>query len=252
MPRLVKSSEDTDAYGHELWDYFEKGEGFEIIERKDGYLDPSEVAPKLYFAPFEDWPVVEKKAIRYVRGRVLDVGCGAGRVGIYLQEKRNLEVTGIDISPLAVKVCKLRGLKKAMLLSFERIDFGRGSFDTVMMFGNNFGLFGSRVKAKRMLRRLSRMTSDEAVMICESLDPYKTDNPHHIRYQQQNRRRGRMSGQVRIRARYLRYIGRWFDYLLVSAREMGDIAVGTGWRLSRVIRSPEGPLYVGILNKDWG
>jgi len=78
-----------------------------------------------------------------VKGRVLDVGCGAGRVGIYLQRYRNLDVTGIDISPLAVRVSRLRGLRKVRLLALEDIDFPRGSFDSVVMFGNNFGLFGS-------------------------------------------------------------------------------------------------------------
>jgi 2-polyprenyl-3-methyl-5-hydroxy-6-metoxy-1,4-benzoquinol methylase len=53
----------------------------------------------------------EKKAIDYAKGRVLDVGCGAGRHILYLQ-KKGLKVLGIDQSPLAVNMCKLRGAKK--------------------------------------------------------------------------------------------------------------------------------------------
>jgi hypothetical protein len=146
-------------------------------------------------------------------------------------------------------VSRLRGLRKARVLAFEDIDFAKGYFDSVVMFGNNFGLFGSMSKAKRLLKRLFVMTSADAVIICESLDPHRTDNPHHLRYQEENRRKGRMPGQVRLRARYLGYVGRWFDYLLVSPQEMRDVVSGTGWELSRVIKTSGSPLYIGILRK---
>jgi len=241
----------TDAFGHEVWDYFTKRQGWEVIERDDGYIDPypSNVAPRLYFAPFKDWPEVERKGIRFAKGRVLDVGCGAGRVAIYLQRYKGLDVLGIDNSPLAIRVSRARGLRKTRLIAFEDIDFGPGSFDSIVMFGNNFGLFGSRSRAKRLLRKLFTMTSPGAVLICDSADPYKTSNPDHLRYHKRNRARGRMPGQVRIRVRYLSYAGRWFDYLLVSPDEMKEIVLGTGWRIDRFIRSRKGPLYIGILRR---
>ena len=35
----------------------------------------------------QNWHLTEKKAIKYARGRVLDIGCGAGRHALYLQDK---------------------------------------------------------------------------------------------------------------------------------------------------------------------
>lgn len=242
--------ETTDAFGHEMWDYFKKRQGYEVIERDDGYIDPSDVAPRLYFAPLKDWPRAEREGVVYAKGRVLDVGCGAGRVAIYLQRYRRLDVTGIDNSPLAVRVSKARGLKKARLMDFENIDFEHGSFDSIVMFGNNFGLFGSKTKARRLLKKLFTMTSPGAVAICESADPYKTSNPDHLRYHRLNRARGRMPGQVRIRVRYRNYVGKWFDYLLVSPDEMKEIVTGTGWSVSRFIKSNKSPLYIGILRRN--
>lgn len=242
--------ETTDAFGHEMWDYFKKRQGYEVIERDDGYIDPSDVAPRLYFAPLKDWPRAEREGVVYAKGRVLDVGCGAGRVAIYLQRYRRLDVTGIDNSPLAVRVSKARGLKKARLMDFENIDFEHGSFDSIVMFGNNFGLFGSKSKARRILKKLFTMTSPGAVAICESADPYKTSNPDHLRYHRLNRARGRMPGQLRIRVRYRNYVGKWFDYLLVSPDEMKEIVTGTGWSVSRFIKSNKRPLYIGILRRN--
>jgi SAM-dependent methyltransferase len=243
------ASHDADAYGHEVWDYYLGHHDIrETIERDDGLLDPSESLPAGYFAPLKDWEVVERKGIAFAKGRVLDVGCGAGRVALYLQKHMKLRVLGIDNSPLALKVARARGVKRTRLLAFEDIDFAPRSFDTVVMYGNNFGLFGSRAKAKRLLKKLHAITSAGAIIICSNVDPYKTSNPDHLRYQRRNEAVGRMAGQVRIRARYRRWVGRWFDYLLVSPEEMKDIVDGTGWQVERVIKS-EGPLYVGVVRR---
>ena len=100
------------------------------------------------------------------------------------------------------------------------------------------------------MRRIHRMTSPGAKIVCCSVDPYKTDNPDHLRYQRWNRERGRMPGQVRIRARYRTYVGGWFDYLLVSPEEMKELVIETGWRVECFVLSNESPLYVGVLQKE--
>ncbi|NQT82293.1 class I SAM-dependent methyltransferase, partial [bacterium] len=79
--------------------------------------------------------------MRLARGKVLDIGCGAGRNSLYLQQK-GLDVLGIDLSPLAIMVCQLRGFKKARVMSITEVDSRLGTFDTIVMYGNNFGLFG--------------------------------------------------------------------------------------------------------------
>jgi len=236
----------NDAFGQEIWAHFKGKESFEIIERDDGFFDASSGA-KIYFSNYGDWPSIERKALRFARGRVLDVGCGAGRHSLYLQGK-GLDVTGIDISPLAIKVSKLRGLKKVRLMSITQVDFKSNSFDTVIMLGNNFGLFGSQKRARWLLKKFHRMTSSDAMIIAESNDPYKTDNPDHLKYHEYNRRRGRMAGQLRIRVRFGKYTGNWFDYLIVSKKEMKYLLMGTGWKAERFIRS-KGSQYIAIIKK---
>ena len=238
---------EEDAYGQEMWAYYNGERSFEIIERDDGYID---IGPEtsVYFSSYEDWSPHEKKAMEFVKGRVLDVGCGAGRHSLYLQEK-GFDVLGIDISPLAIKVCKLRGLRKAEVMAIEDLKFKPESFDTIIMMGNNFGLFGCFKKARRLLKRFHKMTSKNALIIAETRDPYKTKNPAHLEYHEFNRKRGRMSGQLRIRIRFRRYATRWFDYLMVSKDEMNEILKGTGWRVKEFIDSG-GPSYIAIIEKE--
>ncbi len=237
---------EEDAYGQEIWAHY-NGEGsFELVERDDSYIDTGPET-RVYFSSYEEWAPQEKKAMEFVNGRILDIGCGAGRHSLYLQEK-GFDVLGIDVSPLAIKVCMLRGLKKTENISIDEVSFKSNSFDTIIMMGNNFGLFGSSIKAKRLLKRFHKMTSKSALIIADTIDPYKTKNPFHLEYQEFNRKRGRMSGQLRIRVRYKKYATKWFDYLIVSKDEMKEILRGTGWKTKEFIDS-ENSQYIAIIEK---
>lgn len=178
---------------------------------------------------------------------MLDVGCGAGRVALYLQE-RGHEVVGIDLSPLAVEVSRRRGVRNARELPVTQVGRARGRFDTFVMFGNNFGLMGSRRRAPWLLRRFRSIANEGARILAESVDPYKTDNPEHLALHKRNRKRGRMGGQLRIRIRQGTHSTPWFDYLLASPEEMAELAKGAGWELSRVIDEGE-HVYVGVLER---
>src|SRR5512133_4324470 len=90
----------------------------------------------LYLAPFRRWPPHHRAGMRYARGRVLDIGSGAGRVALHLQG-RGQEVIAIDNSPGAIEACR-RGVRDARLLSIDEVDGSLGLFDTIVMYGNNF------------------------------------------------------------------------------------------------------------------
>ena len=235
-----------DAFGHEMYDYLKSITGWEVVERDDGYIDVSG-GPKAYFNEYKHWPLYERKAMRYVRGRVLDIGSGAGRHSLYLQGK-GMEVTGIDNSPLAIEVCRLRGLRCAEIVSINQISSRLGIFDTVLMMGNNFGLFGSYEGARRILKKLSRITSENGRIITVSTDVYNTKNPDHLSYHELNHKRGRMAGQIKLRVRYKKYATPWLDYLLVSKEEMENILDGTDWKVKKFIDSG-GPVYIAIIVK---
>jgi len=238
--------DQQDAFGHLLSDCFEGTAVSEIVERDDGYIDIP-YAAKLYFSDYQDWQANEREGLVYARGRVLDVGCGAGRVAIHLQKKRH-NVVGIDISPLSIAVCIKRGLKKAIALPLEKVTVKLGLFDTIIMYGNNFGLFGSPEKAKKTLNKLARCTSPGARIIADTTNPRGTSNPFHLAYHRRNKAKGRLIGQLRIRVRYKTYKTPWFDYLLAAPEEIEKMLDGTGWKLSRAIGNTKGA-YTAIIEK---
>lgn len=242
---MIKDNED--AFGHAFLDCHEgKRDVVITIDRDDG-LSEAGCWPSEYFKGYGECPPHQRRALTHARGHVLDIGCGVGRHALHLQGE-GCDVVGIDESPLAVKVCGLRGVKDARELSITQISSGLGKFDTILMLGNNFGLFGNFRRARWLLRRLHGMTSPEAKIIAETVDPYASGNPVHLAYHELNRQRGRRAGQARIRARYAEYKTRWFDLLLVSRDEMNELLQSTGWRVCEFIDSG-GPGYIAVLAK---
>ena len=239
-----------DGYGEMLLAALDEsgGEMLEIVERDDGLIMASRFGLGYYLAPYGKWPLRQRRALRLARGRVLDVGAGAGRVALHLQQK-GYEVVAIDSSPGAVEVCRRRGVRDARLLRLEEVDGALGRFDTVVMYGNNLGLLSSRAKGRRLLRRLHGITTERGRILGEILDPYPGAAPIHLAYHQRNRKRGRMSGQIRIRIRYRDLATPWFDYLFLSRPELEELVEGTGWLVARTIDA-EGPLYVAVLEKQ--
>ena len=243
MKRLARAQ---DAYGQMILAALDGAPLHEIVERDDGFISASILGPQIYFAPFRRWPAHHRQGLRYVRGRVLDVGAGAGRVALHVQE-RGHEVVAIDLSPGAIEACKRRGVRDARELALEDVGESLGVFDTVVTYGNNFGLFASRAKAKRLLRRLHRLTSERGRIVAETRDVRRGDDPAHVRYRKRNVARGRMPGQIRIRVRYRDLATPWFDYLMVGPDELRDLLDGTGWTLARTIDSDD--TYIAVIDK---
>ena len=235
----------NDAFGNAFLDYLKGIRSNIIVERDDGYIDAGGI--ETYLTAFRYWSKDLKNAMKYVRGKVLDIGCGAGRHALYLQ-KKGFDVLGIDISPLAVKVCKKRGLKKARVMGINKVSKRLGVFETILMLGNNFGLFANKTQAQRLLKRFYGMTTHDARIIAQSRNPYKTQDPCHLHYHNYNRRKGRMPGQIRLRVRYKTYAEPWYDYLLVSPREMVEILKNSQWKVDKFIE-PKANIFCAVMKK---
>jgi SAM-dependent methyltransferase len=201
MHGLVEDPVVDDAFGAALRACYEAdvrpGVVFEI-ERDDEFISFEDAAR--YFAPTEDWSTLERQACEEFTGRVLDLGCGAGRHASVLTAA-GLDGIGVDTSPGAVEVARSRGVD-AQLGSASTLPAGIAAVDTVALFGNNVRLLGTRLQAPIVLAELARVAAPGARVLASGIDPYATTNPVHIAYHDRNRQRGRMPGQLRLRVRH--------------------------------------------------
>jgi SAM-dependent methyltransferase len=70
--------------------------------------------------------------------RVLDLGCGDGRIAEYISDRSGAHVTGVDISPAAIRQAQARTAGKPDRLAFEvgnmqRLDLAPRTYDRVLI-----------------------------------------------------------------------------------------------------------------------
>jgi SAM-dependent methyltransferase len=241
-------ADEDDAFGHCLLDHLAgRPAGELLLERDDGSVGPGLAAPA-FFAPYAEWPAEERTVFDLAHGRVLDVGCGAGRHSLEAQA-RGLSVVAIDVSPGAVAVSSRRGVRDVRLLALAAVDAALGSFDTVLMMCGNFGLVGTAEECARTLGVLREATAPGARIVLDTVDPSIDNDEADLAYAERNRERGRMPGQVTIRLRYGERATPWFDLLNVSPDELAELAAAGGWRLATILRADEEPDWYAVLEK---
>lgn len=157
-----------DLFGRAILDY-QTGNNPEDLITETSISDEDEMPVAYLFRGFKEMPAIEKKALQLAKGKVLDVGCGAGSHSLYLQNEKGLEVTSIDISEKAIKTCELRGLKnskKMNLLDFESTE----KFDTIILLMNGTGIFGKMNQISNYLQKLNSLLNDGGQILIDSSD----------------------------------------------------------------------------------
>lgn len=206
------------------------GVAYEVVERSDGFLGVADAAR--YFSTDAD------SAFDLASGRVLDIGAGAGRASVSLQD-RGQDVVALDISAGATAVCRSRGVRTTFTGSVFELAASRPEpFDTFLMLGNNLGLLAGPTQAPSVLAALAAMSASGARIVGETVDPYTTTDRLHLEYHDQNRRSGRLPGQLRLRIRHKRTVTWWWDYLLCTPEELEEVIASTPWSLVGVQPRP--------------
>jgi len=236
--------DEQDVYGSVLFDYY--------IGNADKMENSWISSSKYYLSTYDEWCLREQKAMEYARGKVLDIGCAAGRHSLYLQSK-GFDVTGIDNSAKSIEVCKLRGLKSTKVMDLEDLSVDIGMFDTIMMLGNNFGLVGKYERAIEVLKLLDDMTGKDSMLLLGScaLNMNKL-TPTFEEQVDINRKLNRYYGEVTYHLSY-KAIKSSVAWLWIEKDDLLDLIEETNFYIETVIEDCEfgEPYpYVLILRKS--
>ena len=154
-----------DLFGKALLDYQNGNYSEDIITSTN--ISDEDVLPLTYlFRDYKDMPKLEQKALKLSKGRVLDVGCGAGSHSVYLQEK-GFKVKAIDISKGAIEVTKQRGVFQTEVLNI--LDETQ-TFDTMLLLMNGTGIFQEVTQVSKYLSHLKTLLKPEGQILIDSSD----------------------------------------------------------------------------------
>lgn len=164
---MNKPKKDPDIFGKAITAYYENADETDITVHSPDFDDDVIPVPYL-FRNFKEMPKLEQKALQLCRGRVLDVGCGAGSHSLYLQEERKLEVVGIDTSAGAIEICRKRRISDARNIAFEEIS--EEKFDTILLLMNGTGIVGKMKFLDRFFEKLKDLLSKDGQVLIDSSD----------------------------------------------------------------------------------
>ena len=186
-------------------------------------FEEDEIPLTTLFRNYESMPEIERKALDLAKGRVLDVGAGAGCHSLVLQEK-GMNVTAIDISPLSVETMKERGVKKVFEQDFFTLE---GQYDTILMLMNGIGIVGTLERMPEFFKQLDKILAPGGQVLCDSSDisyvfedeEGMIDIPNEMDYY----------GEHSFQMQYKDIIGEPFDWLYIDADTLKQKAGRCGY-----------------------
>lgn len=155
-----------DLFGKAILDFQTKNAPEDLVTETN-ISEADEMSVAYLFRDFKEMPKIEQKALQLAKGKILDVGCGAGSHALYLQQK-GFDVTAIDISENAIEACRLRGLKNTRVQNILEIE--NEKFDTILLLMNGTGIFGTLAESSRYLQKLKSLLSPNGQILIDSSD----------------------------------------------------------------------------------
>jgi SAM-dependent methyltransferase len=217
-----------DAFGRALLDCYERAplRPF-VLEVDDGRSMPA-MDPAWFFQTESEWVEWERARLSEVVGPVLDLGAGAGRAALHLQN-RGCKVTAVDHSPGAVEVCRSRGVHDARLADFVAELPADRRWSSVLLLCGNFGLAGGWDATRSLLARLADACAPNAVLLADTVDPVIGADERARLYQAQRVAAGDYIGDVTLRLVYGDTVGPWWRQTNFATADVARVVVDTGW-----------------------
>lgn len=192
---------------HKLW-----------INNRYGRKEEMPIA--VYFRNESDMPELEKRALQCCKGRVLDIGAGAGSHSLLLQQM-GMDVTALDVSAKALSVAKQRGVQKT--IEGDIFTFTSPLFDTLLLLMNGIGLAGTIDGLTRLLHYAKTLINKNGQVLFDSSDVAylfkKTAKPT-----------GHYYGEIEYQYQYKKSMTPWFKWLYVDVQTLYKIADTAGWK----------------------
>lgn len=212
-----------DPMGTAINEFFKNPNKSKIVVSSPDVED--DIIPVEYlFRDFKDMPELEKEALQMSRGRILDVGAGAGSHSLYLQNK-GYDVTAVDYSEKACTTMLDRGIHKVLNTDIYTLDNGE-RYDTILLLMNGIGLAAKLKNVHVFIHHLIGLLRPGGQIIFDSSDLC-------FLYQEEPERmmEEKYYGEINFTMKYKTVTGKPFDWLYIDFDTMQQCCIKHGWKL---------------------
>jgi 2-polyprenyl-3-methyl-5-hydroxy-6-metoxy-1,4-benzoquinol methylase len=238
----VKADHSLALYGQAILDYFEGNHRNNLIS-VDELGRRTEVPVRLFFREFEEFPNWEKNALDLCRGKVLDIGGGAGRHSLVLQE-RGMAVCAIDVVQDCVTVMKRRGVRDAHCA--DVLEFNGGPFDTLLGVMNGLTIVERLEKLPAFLQSIRRLIDHGGQFLVDSTDLRCSADTEFRTLAATKASAGKYFGELTAHLEYKDKRGPLLQELFVDPATLREAAIHARWDCE-IILSQENGRYLARL-----
>jgi len=232
-----------DIFGEAFRDFI-AGETQGVIMVDTSLTDPEPLPVLYFFRGYEEMPPWERLMLDECRGKILDVGAGAGSHALALQEMKK-NVVAIDISFGAVEVMQARGVEQVRCADFW--EFDHKGFDTILFLMNGIGIAGSLGRLPLLLRHAAGLLSPGGIIYVESTDlvyMFEEEDGSVLLPMGAN-----YYGEVSYQLSYKDLNGEPFSWLFVDLDNLAAIAQSCGLHTDVIYRGNDNH-YVAALRRE--
>ena len=224
-----------DIYGQALQDFYAQ-QPEEKLWLHNNYGEPEEMPVEVFFREEAEMPEAELMALQLCRGKVLDIGAGAGSHALVLQQ-RGFEVTALEVSPGAAAVMQKRGVKK--VVQQDIYQYKTEKFDTLLLLMNGIGLTQNLTELDRFLQHAKQLLLPGGQLIFDSSDI-------SYLYEDLPKPKTNYYGEIRYQYEYKNQRGDWFNWLYIDPKTLQKQAKKQGWNCA-IVYEDEMDLYLTTL-----
>ena len=217
----------SDLIGQALLDY-QHGHHSAALTVQCSAADDEPLPAAYFFRTLLAMPELERQALDECRGRVLDLGAGAGCHSLELQSQGFTDVRAIDQSAGAVQVMQARGVRD---VAQHDIMAPRGPeerpYDTILMLMNGLGLAGTLEGLDKFLAHARTLLAPDGQILATSSDiSYLYEDEDGALVFNLN---GPYYGEITYSFLYKDQTGEPFPWLFIDAALLEDAAQQAGY-----------------------
>ncbi|GAA4504330.1 class I SAM-dependent methyltransferase [Hymenobacter ginsengisoli] len=230
-----------DLIGQALLDY-QHGHHAAALTVQCSAADEEQLPAAYFFRTLLAMPELERQALDECRGRVLDLGAGAGCHALELQSRGFADVRAIDQSAGAVQVMQARGVQQvAQHDILDKRGKDERPYDTILMLMNGLGLTGTLEGLDKFLAHARTLLAPDGQILGTSSDiSYLYEDEDGALVFNLN---GPYYGEVTYTFQYKDQTGEPFPWLFIDASLLEDAARQAGYEVE-FLGEDEGGQYL--------